>query len=210
MDAASTTTASGCSTCSTAASVKCDWPRMPVACPTRTRGEIASDAAPYLEPGRQALMRVADATPFTEERQLRSRVEELVAFARARGVSRIGVAFCVSLTREAQRLGEILVQAGLEAELVCCRVGAIDYDEVDLPKAHPGRPAAICNPVGQARLLNQAQVGLVAQVGLCLGHDLILQEECEAPVTTLVVKDRTLDHHPVQALRPAPGSKVPT
>jgi uncharacterized metal-binding protein len=81
-------------------------------------------------------------------------------------------------------------------------VGAIDYGEVGLPKTNPGTFAAVCNPVGQARLLNQAKVGLVAQVGLCIGHDLILQEECEAPVTTLVVKDRTLDHHPVQALRP--------
>lgn len=44
-------------------------------------------------------------------------------------------------------------------------------------------------------------MGLVAQLGLCLGHDLVLQDECEAPVTTLVVKDRALDHHPVRALR---------
>jgi uncharacterized metal-binding protein len=191
----------GCLTCSTAASVKCDWARMPEACPTRTRVEVAHDTAPYLEPERHALMVAADATPFTEDRQLRSRVEELVAFAKARGVAKVGVAFCVSLIREAQRLGEILADQGLVPELVCCRVGAIDYGEVDLPKANPGKFAAVCNPVAQARLLNEAGVGLVAQVGLCIGHDLILQEACAAPVTTLVVKDRTLDHHPVQALR---------
>ncbi len=148
-------------------------------------------------------MLAADGTPFAEERRLRSRVEELVAFARARGVRKVGVAFCVSLIREAQRLGEILAEQGLEPELVCCRVGAIDHAEVDLPKANPGKFAAACNPVAQARLLNEAGVGLVAQVGLCIGHDLILQEACDAPVTTLVVKDRALDHHPVRALRPA-------
>jgi uncharacterized metal-binding protein len=120
-----------------------------------------------------------------------------------RGVAKVGVAFCVSLIREAQRLGEILADQGLVPELVCCRVGAIDYGEVDMPKANPGKFAAVCNPVAQARLLNESGVGLVAQVGLCIGHDLILQEECEAPVTTLVVKDRTLDHHPVRALRKA-------
>jgi hypothetical protein len=32
------------------------------------------------------------------------------------------------------------------------------------------------------------------------------EEECDAPVTTLVVKDRALDHHPVRALRPAEAS----
>ncbi len=110
--------------------------------------------------------------------------------------------------KEAQELARQLRDAGLEAELVCCRVGAIDYDEIGLPKAHPDRFAAICNPVAQARLLNQSKVDLVARVGLCIGHDLILQEECEAPVTTLVVKDRVFDHHPIRALRsdPAPAS----
>jgi uncharacterized metal-binding protein len=160
----------GCLTCSTAASVKCDWARMPSTCPTRTQTGVAHDTAPYLEPERHALMVAADATPFTEERLLRSRVEELVVFARARGVTKVGVAFCVSLIREAQRLGEILADEGFVPELICCRVG------------------------------------LVAQVGLCIGHDLILQEECEAPVTALIVKDRTLDHHPVQALRPGLSS----
>jgi uncharacterized metal-binding protein len=48
-------------------------------------------------------------------------------------------------------------------------------------------------------------VDLVAQAGLRVGHDLILQEECQAPVTTLVVKDRALDHHTIAALRPAPA-----
>jgi len=90
---------------------------------------------------------------------------------------------------------------GLGADLVCCRVGAIDYDQIGLPKAHPDKFAAICDPVAQAKLLNAAKVDLVAQAGLCIGHDLILQEECEAPVTTIVVKDRVLDHHPVSALR---------
>jgi uncharacterized metal-binding protein len=66
--------------------------------------------------------------------------------------------------------------------------------------------------VAQARLLNDRDVDLVAQVGLCVGHDLVLQEECDAPVTTLVVKDRALDHHTVTALRspPAPGSRDTT
>jgi uncharacterized metal-binding protein len=43
------------------------------------------------------------------------------------------------------------------------------------------------------------------EIGLCVGHDLILQEECDAPVTTLVVKDRALDHHTVTALRSPPA-----
>lgn len=182
---------------------------MPRTCPTRTHA-VAGDATPYLAPERQAVMRAADATPFDAEGRLRTRVEELVAYARARGIRGVGVAFCVSLTREAQALGRMLEAEGIDAHLVCCRVGAIDQERIGIPKAHPERSAATCNPVAQAKLLNLARVGLVAQVGLCLGHDLVLQEECDAPVTTLVVKDRALDHHPVRALRTPPAAEVIT
>ena len=174
---------------------------MPADCPTLTHPRLSKDASPYLEPERAAVMRAADATPFTAERTKRNRVEELVHFARGRNLKKLGVAFCVSMTKEAQALGRVLSEAGLESELVCCRVGAIDHDEIGLPKAHPERFAAICNPVAQARLLNEAKVDLVVQLGLCIGHDLILQEQSSAAVTTLVVKDRALDHHPITALR---------
>jgi len=194
-------TTGSCATCVTAASARCDLARTPDDCPSRNQAELTNDPGAYLSADRRALMAAADQLPFDQDRRLRNRVEELVAFAKARTVTRVGVAFCVSLIREAQRLGEILAGEGLEAELVCCRVGAIDLTEVGLPKANPAKLVASCNPVGQARLLNEAGVGLVAQLGLCLGHDLILQEECMAPVTTLIVKDRALDHHPIAALR---------
>lgn len=194
----------GCQYCATRASFTGDAARMPKTCPTRTHADLTRDVSGYLEPDRQELMRVADSTPFTSgpERRLRNRVEELVAYAHGRGYRSIGVAFCVTMLKEAQQLGRVLEAEGLAAHLACCRVGAVDYDEIGLPKAHPERFAAICNPVGQARLLNLAKVDLVVQMGLCIGHDLVLQQECDAPVTTLVVKDRVLDHSPMRALRP--------
>jgi len=117
------------------------------------------------------------------------------------GYQRIGIAFCVILFQEAQSLATLLMGEHLEAVPVCCRVGAVDYSEIGLPKAHPDKFSSICNPIAQAKLLNAANVDLVVQLGLCLGHDIILQTTCSAPVTTLVVKDRVLDHHTVQALR---------
>lgn len=174
---------------------------MPANCPTLTHASTSTDATPYLEPEHAAVMRAADATPFTDARTKRNRVEELVHFAHSRGLKRLGVAFCVSMTKEAQALGRVLNAAGLESELVCCRVGAIDFEKIGLTKAHPERFAAICNPVAQAKLLNEAKVDLVVQLGLCIGHDLLLQAHSQRPVTTLVVKDRALDHHPITALR---------
>jgi len=191
----------GCRYCRTAASFTGEKNRMPKTCPTSTHSALVKDVAPYFEEPFKSIMQVADKTPFTEDRVLRSRVEELIFFAKHLGYLRIGIAFCVTLMQEAQALAKIIEAEGLEAVPVCCRVGAVDYAEIDLPKAHPDKFAAICNPVAQAKLLNQAQVQLVAQVGLCIGHDLILQQVCEAPVTTLVVKDRVYDHDPVEALR---------
>ena len=191
----------GCAICATQACLRGEIGRMPTTCPTRTLSELSRDAKPYLEAETHGEMLAADAAPFTPEGRLRNRVEELVFYAKETGLRRVGVAFCVSMTKEAQRLGRILREAGLEAELVCCRVGAIDYEEVGLVKAHPERFAATCNPVAQAKLLNEREVDLVAMMGLCIGHDLILQRECAAPVTTLVVKDRALDHHTIEALR---------
>ena len=208
-DARTTPPPYGCLHCTTAGSFRGDVSRMPRTCPTRTHAEVAGDVSGYLGEERQALMRAADVTPFRPDGTLRNRVEEVAHYARSRGMRRIGVAFCVSLLRESQQLARMLQDEGLATELVCCRVGAVDYDGISLPKAHPDRFAAICNPVAQARLLNERKVDLVAQVGLCVGHDLVLQEECDAPVTTLVVKDRALDHHTVTALRPAVAPPAP-
>lgn len=192
----------GCIYCRTAASFKGETRLMPKTCPTLTHQEITGDVSSYLEEPRYTIMHVADQTPFTEERVLRNRVEELIFYARQLNLQRIGIAFCVTLIKEAQTLGKLLKQENFTPVLVCCRVGAVDYSEIDLPKAHPDKFAAICNPVAQGQLLNLAKVDLVVQIGLCLGHDIILQQTCTVPLTTLVVKDRVLDHHSVLALRP--------
>jgi uncharacterized metal-binding protein len=191
----------GCLYCHTLGSFKGEPHRMPKTCPTLTHDHITTDIELYHKEPLNTIMKVADKTPFTEEGVLRNRVEEIIYYSRLMKYQKIGIAFCVSLIKEAQHLAQLIIKAGLEAIPVCCRVGAVDYTKINLPKAHPDKFAAICNPVAQAELLNLANVNLVVQMGLCLGHDLILQEYCKAPITTLVVKDRVLDHHTVSVLR---------
>ena len=43
-----------------------------------------------------------------------------------------------------------------------------------------------------------AQMNLI--VGLCVGHDMLFAKHSDAPVTTLVVKDRVTGHNPVSVL----------
>jgi len=71
-------------------------------------------------------------------------------------------------------LQEILESTGFVVYSVCCKVGSIPKEEVglaDAEKVRPGRFEALCNPVAQARLLNEAGTGLNIVVGLCVGHD---------------------------------------
>ena len=58
----------------------------------------------------------------------------------------------------------------------------------------------MCNPILQAKLLNKAGTQLNVVVGLCVGHDSLFYKYSKALATTLVTKDRVLDHNPVGAL----------
>jgi len=58
----------------------------------------------------------------------------------------------------------------------------------------------MCNPAGQAQLLNEAGTKLNILCGLCVGHDAIFAKVSDAPVTTLIAKDRVLAHNPAGAI----------
>lgn len=49
-------------------------------------------------------------------------------------------------------------------------------------------------------LLNKGKTQMNILLGLCVGHDMLFTKYSEAPVTTLVAKDRVLAHNPVAAL----------
>jgi len=119
------------------------------------------------------------------------------------GVNRLGVAHCVGFLREAGLLQEILEANGFEVWTVCCKVGSIPKEEIgvtDEEKLSPGEFEPTCNPIGQAKLLNEAGTGLNIVLGLCVGHDSLFFRHSEAPVTVLVAKDRVTGHNPVAAL----------
>lgn len=131
------------------------------------------------------------------------RVQEVMDFAQRIGASRLGIAHCVGLAREARLLQEILEAGGFQVHSVCCKVGSIPKEEIgleDAEKIHPGCFEALCNPVGQAELLNDAQTELNILVGLCVGHDSLFFRHSAAPVTVLVAKDRVTGHNPVAPL----------
>jgi len=132
-----------------------------------------------------------------------TRVEDTIAFAKLMGYEKIGIATCIGLLEETDRLMAILKGQGFTPVSVCCKTGSIDKLELGLEesdKVRPGTFEPACNPVAQAKLLNRAKTELNIIVGLCVGHDILFTKYSEAPVTTLVVKDRLTGHNPVSVL----------
>jgi uncharacterized metal-binding protein len=132
-----------------------------------------------------------------------TRVEDTIAFVRLMGWKRVGIATCIGLLDESARLEEILKAQGLEPISVCCKVGSVDKERVgvkDAEKVRPGTFEPACNPVAQARILNDVGTDVNVIVGLCVGHDMLFSKHSTAPVTTLVVKDRVTGHNPAAVL----------
>jgi uncharacterized metal-binding protein len=132
-----------------------------------------------------------------------TRVEDTIAFAKLMGYAKIGIATCIGLLDETNRLSLILAAQGFTPVSVCCKTGSIDKQELglrDSEKIRPGTFEPACNPVAQATLLNGAKTDMNIIVGLCVGHDMLFSKYSDAPVTTLVVKDRVTGHNPVSVL----------
>jgi len=132
-----------------------------------------------------------------------TRAEEIVAFANRLGARKIGLAMCVGLAEEARIFSKVLRVNGLEPFAVLCKAGAVDKGEIGIEeelKLKPGAHESLCNPVLQARLMNEHGTDLNVIIGLCVGHDSLFTKHSDAPVTTLIVKDRVLGHNPAAAL----------
>jgi len=100
-------------------------------------------------------------------------------------------------------LNEIFEAHGFHVDSVCCKVGSIPKEDIGLAdeeKIRPGQFEALCNPIGQAKLLNEAGTELNVAVGLCVGHDSLFFRHSEAPVTVLIAKDRVTGHNPAAVL----------
>lgn len=176
---------------------------LPKDCPMQTHKDVLAEArkqydTPEIRKISQESARV-EATGYCEW----TRVQETMEFATRIGTKKIGIAYCVGLRREARSLAEIYTANGFEVVSVCCKCGSIPKEEIGLrddEKIRPGQYESVCNPIGQAMIMNAEQTGLNVIAGLCVGHDSLFIKHSEALVTCLVAKDRVLAHNPVGAL----------
>ncbi len=124
-----------------------------------------------------------------------NRVYELKNFARKAGIKRIGIAYCVSLPKEADAVKHFLADE-FEVYTVDCKCGKVTRHEM---LGCEGK-GIMCNPAGQAEYLKENNTELNISMGLCVGHDMIFNQKSVSPVTTLVVKDRPSQHNPIESI----------
>ncbi|MBS3815670.1 MAG: DUF1847 domain-containing protein [Hadesarchaea archaeon] len=130
----------------------------------------------------------------------KTRLEELMIYAQRMNYEKLGIAFCIGMEKEAKVIHDILSKE-FDVRSVCCKVCGIDKSEFDLKRLHEDSGVeAMCNPVGQAEVLNNEETDLNIILGLCVGHDILFNEHSNAPVTTIAVKDRVLAHNPLGAI----------
>ena len=126
-----------------------------------------------------------------------SRMEEIVEIAQTMGYKKLGLAYCYGMEQYANAIETLLVGSGFDVSAVSCSVGGLKQSEVNSSSCiHK----VSCNPLGQAEQLNAEKVDLTLVVGICLGHDILLNRTLNMDFTTLVVKDRKFNHAPLMAI----------
>lgn len=133
----------------------------------------------------------------------RTRVEEIIEFAKSLGMKKLGIATCAGLLSESATLAKILRSNGFEVYGVCCKMGSLSKLDTGLSPEQLAKfknGPIMCNPVGQAMALDKAGTELNILMGLCVGHDTLFYKFCKGLSTVLVTKDRVLAHNPAGAL----------
>ena len=188
--------------------------KAPAGCPTRNNTQTVARAledirdSKLFEFARQASIQESEGYGNRELgsdhlKPIKPRILETAEFAHKMQYKRLGLVFCVGLCREAQKVGLFFENQGFEVVSVICKVGRVPKEDISLrdeQKILPGSPEAMCNPIAQAYVLNEAETDFNILMGLCVGHDSLLMKHCQAMCTVLAAKDRLLGHNPLAAV----------
>ena len=152
----------------------------------------------YAEPHNQKILQAAASLVDNGRAGMLSRLEEVIEFIKIMGYQKVGLAYCYGMENEARAVREILWEQGIRLSGISCTVGGVAQNEIN-PESCIHNVS--CNPIGQATQLNDENTDFVVIMGICLGHDILLQRNLKADFTTLVVKDRIFHHNPLLALK---------
>lgn len=75
------------------------------------------------------------------------------------------------------------------------RIGLQEEEKINI-----GNHESMCNPIGQAMILNDARTDFNIMFCLCVGHDSLFLKYIKGLTTVLAAKDRVTGHNPMAAL----------
>lgn len=107
------------------------------------------------------------------------------------------------MSKEAKVVQNIFTYHGFEVISVLCKNGGIEKSYLEISEENTlSRKCGeiMCNPIGQALLVNEEKTDFNVIMGLCVGHDTLVMKYLEAPMTILAVKDRVTGHNPLAAI----------
>lgn len=173
----------------------------PVFCVTHKIPDEVKAAAmvEYDDPENRKIMSAAADVEYTGYCKW-TRVQEIMEFAKRMGYRKIGIATCLGLIRESRTLAKILRSHGFEVFGITCKAGMVPKVDVGIDEKCNAVGCNMCNPILQAKMLNEEKTELNIVVGLCVGHDSLFYKYSEAVTTTLISKDRVTGHNPAAAL----------
>jgi uncharacterized metal-binding protein len=152
----------------------------------------------YHDPLSQQILQAAAVLVDNGRAGTLSRFQELAGFIKSMNYANPGLAYCYGMENTARLVKDYFKREGIKIKTVSCTVGGLKQDEVNQSSCiHK----VSCNPLGQAKQLNDEGIDFVMIMGICLGHDILLQKNLAADFTTLVVKDRVFNHNPLEALK---------
>ena len=196
-----------CANCTVYACREENHDKMPKNCPIRNEKLVEEAFETYLLPENHSFYVTASELEALGYCQW-PRIKETIQFCLRMGYKKIGLAFCFGLRKEAKIVDDLLRRAGLDVVSVICKTGGVPKERCGIAKEHKLRPdsfEAMCNPIAQAKLLNEQKTEFNIALGLCVGHDSMFYKYSDALVTTLIAKDRVTGHNPAAALYCAEG-----
>jgi len=137
-----------------------------------------------------------DLMKITKDSLNKSRIQELIDFAKLSNYKKIGIANCMSMQKYADKLKTILEENDFEVFAINCKNSGLTYSNL----FDDDTKGLSCDPASQAQYLNESKTDFNINVGLCLGHGLVFSKYSTAPNTTLVVKDFATKHKTIEEL----------
>jgi len=188
-----------CAKCPTFVCRAGDKEHGPDSCPML--GEFPDTEELYADPWSRRVVRAATQVEGIGYRRW-TRAEEIMEFAWRLDITRMGLAFCPSMSREAGIYARILEANGFEVVLAGQEVEEAARREPirrEVEKV-PERAMELSDPIAQANLCNERETGLNVILGLAVGHDSLFIKYAKALVTCLIAKDAALGHNSAGAI----------